>query len=83
MEHIYANLTASISEFKKSPTALLDKGSGEPIALLNHNKPTAYLIPARLYEKMLECLDDRYLLELARDRLKDKSEAIAVNLDEL
>ncbi|BBJ32379.1 hypothetical protein RAS_14880 [Rickettsia asiatica] len=43
MEHIYANLTVSISEFKKSPTALLDKASGEPIALLNHNKPTAYL----------------------------------------
>ncbi|EER22431.1 type II toxin-antitoxin system Phd/YefM family antitoxin, partial [Rickettsia endosymbiont of Ixodes scapularis] len=45
MEHIYANLTVSISEFKKSPTALLDKASGEPVALLNHNKPTAYLIP--------------------------------------
>ncbi|ABV85297.1 Antitoxin of toxin-antitoxin [Rickettsia massiliae MTU5] len=50
---------------KKSPTALLDKASGEPVALLNHNKPTAYLIPAELYEQIIEALDDKYLLELA------------------
>ncbi|UZW38668.1 type II toxin-antitoxin system Phd/YefM family antitoxin [Rickettsia conorii subsp. heilongjiangensis] len=65
MEHIYANLAVSISEFKKSPTALLDKASGEPVALLNHNKPIAYLIPAELYEQIIEALDDKYLLELA------------------
>nr|WP_103897445.1 type II toxin-antitoxin system Phd/YefM family antitoxin [Rickettsia fournieri] len=65
MEHIYANLAVSISEFKKSPTTLLDKASGEPVALLNHNKPIAYLIPAELYEQIIEALDDKYLLELA------------------
>ncbi|AEK75304.1 prevent-host-death family protein [Rickettsia conorii subsp. heilongjiangensis] len=65
MEHIYANLAVSISEFKKSPTVLLDKASGEPVALLNHNKPIAYLIPAELYEQIIEALDDKYLLELA------------------
>ena len=68
----------SISEFKKSPTALLDKASGEPVALLNHNKLTAYLIPAELYEQIIEALDDKYLLELATIRLKDKEKAIAV-----
>ncbi|WP_016917268.1 type II toxin-antitoxin system Phd/YefM family antitoxin [Rickettsia honei] len=81
MEHIYANLAVSISEFKKSPspTALLDKASGEPVALLNHNKPTAYLIPAELYEQIIEALDDKYLLELATIRLKDNEKAIAVS----
>jgi len=83
MEHIYANLTVSISEFKKSPTALLDKSNGEPVALLNHNKPTAYLIPAKLYEQIIEALDDQYLLELATTRLKDKSKAIAVGVGDL
>ncbi|MFP3013069.1 MAG: type II toxin-antitoxin system Phd/YefM family antitoxin [Rickettsia sp.] len=78
MEHIYANLTVSISEFKKSPTALLDKASGEPVALLNHNKPTAYLISAELYARIIEALDDNYLLEFSKTRLKDKEKAIAV-----
>ncbi len=46
-----------------------------PIALLNHNKPTAYLVPAELYEQMVEILDDRDLLKLAEERLKEKKEA--------
>ncbi|MCC8376911.1 MAG: type II toxin-antitoxin system Phd/YefM family antitoxin [Rickettsia endosymbiont of Graphium doson] len=83
MEHIYANLTVSISEFKKSPTALLDKSNGKPVALLNHNKPTAYVIPAKLYEQIIGALDDQYLLELATIRLKDKSKAIKVNINDL
>ncbi|MCC8369476.1 MAG: type II toxin-antitoxin system Phd/YefM family antitoxin [Rickettsia endosymbiont of Oxypoda opaca] len=83
MEHIYTNLTVSISEFKKSPTALLDKSAGQPIALLNHNKPTAYVIPAKLYEQIIEALDDKYLLELATTRLKEKKEAFAVDLNDL
>ncbi|MFU7500675.1 MULTISPECIES: type II toxin-antitoxin system Phd/YefM family antitoxin [unclassified Candidatus Tisiphia] len=83
MHHIYTNLTASISELKKSPTALLAKSSGEPIALLNHNKPTAYLVPAELYEQIVEILDDRDLLKLAEERLKEKKEAIAVDLNDL
>ncbi|AFC70624.1 type II toxin-antitoxin system Phd/YefM family antitoxin [Rickettsia australis] len=83
MEHIYANLTVSISEFKKSPTALLDKASGEPIALLNHNKPTAYLISAKLYARIIEALDDNYLLELSKIRLKDKKAAIKVDINDL
>ncbi|MCC8368787.1 MAG: type II toxin-antitoxin system Phd/YefM family antitoxin [Rickettsia endosymbiont of Oxypoda opaca] len=83
MKHIYANLTVSISEFKKSPTALLDKSNGEPVALLNHNKPTAYVIPAKLYEQIIETLDDQYLLELATTRLKDKSKAITADLNDL
>ncbi|WP_367364818.1 type II toxin-antitoxin system Phd/YefM family antitoxin [Candidatus Tisiphia endosymbiont of Nedyus quadrimaculatus] len=58
---------------KKSPTALLAKSSGEPIALLNHNKPTAYLLPAELYEQVVEILDDRDLLKLAEERLKERS----------
>ncbi|MEG8230045.1 type II toxin-antitoxin system Phd/YefM family antitoxin [Candidatus Rickettsia tasmanensis] len=80
MEHIYANLAVSIvyQNLRKSPTALLDKASGEPVALLNHNKPTAYLIPAELYEQIIEALDDKYLLELATIRLKDKEKVIAV-----
>ncbi len=83
MEYVYANLTASISEFKKSPSALLEKSSGEPIALLNHNKPTAYLVPAKLYEQILDYIDDKELSQIAELRLRDKQKAIKVNLDEL
>ncbi len=83
MEHIHANLSTSISEFKKNPSALLIKANGKPIALLNHNKPTAYIVPAKTYELMLEAMDNIELLELAKSRLKDSNKAIRIKLEDL
>ena len=83
MNNIYSSLSASISEFKKSPTALLNKSGGAPIAILNHNKPTAYLISANIYAKMVEIIEDAELFKLAQERLKEKDKAIEKNIDEL
>jgi len=83
MEHINANLSISISELKKSPMALLNKANGEPIAILNHNKPAAYLIPAIAYDLLLEILEERELTNLIKKRLLEKNQAIEVKIDDL
>ncbi len=83
MKHILADLSASISELKKNPTALLQQADGSPITILNHNKPTAYLIPAETYEALLEKIEDYDLGVIVQRRRKDKSKAIKVSLDEL
>jgi len=83
MEHVHANLSVSISEFKKNPSALLVEANGEAVALLNHNKPTAYLVPAKTYESMLELIENAELLEIANLRLKEKDQAIRVKLEDL
>ena len=83
MERVHANLSVSISEFKKNPSALLVEANGEAVALLNHNKPTAYLIPAKTYESMLELIENAELLEIANLRLKEKNQAIRVKLEDL
>ena len=83
MKQILADCSASISELKKNPTALLNESEGSPIAILNHNKPAAYLIPAETYEWMVELIDDYQLGKLVEDRLKDKDQAVEVNLDDL
>lgn len=83
MQHIHASLTASISELKKNPTALLTKANGQPIAVLNHNKPAAYLIPADVYATILDILDDHELSMLVEKRLKEKNKSIPVNLEDL
>ncbi len=41
MESVLAGCSASISELKKNPSALIKQAEGEPIAILNHKKPTA------------------------------------------
>ncbi len=43
---IHADYAVSITELKKNPQALIDNAHGEAIALLNRNKPTAYISPA-------------------------------------
>lgn len=83
MESILSKFSASISELKKNPTALLTQAYGEPVAILNHNRPTAYLVPADMYATMLELLDDYELGQLVRERQAEKKDAIAVDINDL
>ena len=83
MESVLACCSASISELKKNPSALIEQSDGEPIAILNHNKPTAYLIPAETYEMLIEKIEDYQLGMLVKERQNEKISAIEVSLDEL
>jgi len=83
MKTVLANCSASISELKKNPTALINESEGEPIAILNHNQPTAYLVPAETYETIMERLEDYQLGLLVNERQNEKIEAVAVDIDEL
>ncbi|WP_417595592.1 type II toxin-antitoxin system Phd/YefM family antitoxin [Oceanospirillum sp.] len=83
MRQVLADCSASISELKKNPTALLNEADGAAIAILNHNKPTAYLVPAEMYEFLMDQLDDYELTQLVESRRGDLSEAVEVNIDDL
>ena len=83
MESVLANCSASISELKKNPSALIEQSGGEPIAILNHNKPTAYLVPASTYETLLEKIEDYQLGVIIKERQNEKKSAVEVSLDEL
>jgi len=83
MKAVLANCSASISELKRNPSALIEKSEGEPIAILNHNSPTAYLIPAETYEEILNRLEDYQLGLIVQERQSEKIEAIEVDINEL
>lgn len=83
MRQILADCSASISELKKNPTALLNEADGSAIAILNHNKPTAYLVPAETYELLMDMIDDYELAKIVEDRRRELSEAVEVNIDDL
>lgn len=83
MQPILANYTASITELKKSPTQLLQQAGDEAIAILNHNVPSAYLVPSVLYERLMDIVDDYYLAKEVEERLHDGEESIRVNIDDL
>lgn len=83
MRQILADFSVSISELKKNPSALLSQSSGSPIAVLNHNKPVAYLIPAETYEALMRVIEDYELATLVKERRGEIHQAVMVSLNDL
>jgi antitoxin StbD len=76
-----APVAVSVSDLKKSPTAIMDQADGEAVAVLNHNRVMAYMVPAESYETMMEQLDDIALVQVVRARASEKP--VRVSIDEL
>jgi len=81
MQRVEAEIAVSVSDLKKNPTAVVAGARGNPIAILNHNRVMAYVVPAETYEAMMDALDDQALIEVAKARANEKSEP--VSLDDL
>lgn len=81
IEPILADAGISISDLKKNPSAAIAAAEGFPLAILNRNKPAAYLIPARQWEAIMERLEDAELAEIVRERAGQKR--IRVKLEDL
>ncbi len=76
---ILSDTSASVSELKKNPMATVKAGAGYPVAILNRNQPAFYCVPAELYERMLDLLDDQELCRLVKER--ENQPLIEVDLD--
>jgi antitoxin StbD len=57
MEQILATRSVSITELKRSPTAVIEQAGQEAVAVLNHNRPAAYLLSAAAYDNLLEKIE--------------------------
>lgn len=81
MQTVMANVAVSVSELKKSPAAVLSGSHGEPVAILNHNKVMAYMVPPAAYEAMMELIDDVELAAVIQARADEVP--VKVSWDEL
>lgn len=78
---IITDVAASISELKVNPMKVVASGEGMPIAILNRNEPAFYCIPAKAYEAIMDLIEDKELLVIARSCMDEES--VKVNLDDL
>lgn len=78
---IRASACVSVSDLKKNPSAVMEAAGGKAVAILNHNRPVAYVVPVDEYERMLEALDDAELAGIAKQRMGGPS--VEVSIDEL
>jgi antitoxin StbD len=81
MQRLHARSSVSISDLKKNPSGVISQSKGEPVVILNHNRPTAYLVPAATFEAIIDHLDDIDLARLIKERQDEPS--IGVTLDDL
>jgi antitoxin StbD len=56
MEHLFASRSVSITELKRSPSAVLEQAGSEPVAVLNHNRPAGYLLSPQVFEAIVQRL---------------------------
>ena len=81
MENIHADISVSVTELKRNFAGILAAAQGSPIAVLNHNRPEAYLVPARYYEMLLEQLEDVEDRQIVAERADGPF--VEVSLDDL
>ncbi len=65
---IYARTTVSMTDLRRNPSAILEDAGDAPVAVLNHNKPAAYLLSAKAYEALLDRLEDAELTRTVKQR---------------
>lgn len=81
METIFADKTVSVTELKRNLAAVITAAGDDAVAILNHNKPEAYLLSAAYYERLLERLEDLEDAKLIKER--GDGPFVKVRLDEL
>lgn len=81
MDTLLSPRSVSVTELKRNYASILSEADDEPVAVLNHNRPEAYLVPAPFFERLLQHLEDLEDTKLVRERTSGPF--IEVNPDEL
>ena len=80
---ILAGACVGISELKKNPAAVIAAAREQQVAILNRNKPVAYMISPEVWEHVCDVFEDLKDAEEIRKRLAEDDEGIEVSLEEL
>lgn len=74
MQTLFAETSIGITDLKKNPSAAIREAGSNPVVILHHNKPSAYLVPAKTYEAMMDLFDDLQLTPLIQARIAEADE---------
>lgn len=81
MDTVLASVTVSVTELKRNFANILKEVENTPVAVLNHNRPEAYLLSADYYEQLISSIEDLEDAKLMRER--SGGPYVEVKLDEL
>lgn len=83
VDTILAEACVGISELKKNPAAVIAAAQERQVAILNRNKPVAYIIAPHVWEYLCELVEDAEDAQLVRERRAERDHAISVDVADL
>ncbi len=81
MQRIESKTAVSVSDLKRNFAKIMDDTKDDAIAILNHNRVMAYMVPSQTYEAILDRLEDLELASIVKSR--ENEIGIKVSLDDL
>ncbi len=79
MDTIYSSMTVSVTELKRNFAGVIKQADECPVAILNHNRPEAYLLPATHYERLIAYMEDLEDAKLTQERAKGPFVEVAID----
>lgn len=58
---------------------VVNNGFGEAVAILNRNNPAFYCVPADMYERLMDLIEDKELLKLAEEAKTEETLKVSLN----
>jgi antitoxin StbD len=83
IEEVLAKACVSISNLKSNPAAVIAEAQLRQVAILNRNKPVAYVISPEVWEAVIDLLEEQEDAGLIAERLEGIANAIPVKLEDL
>lgn len=81
MDTVLSHFAVSVTELKRNYADILKQADDAPVAVLNHNRPEAYLLPAAHYERLMAHIEDLEDAKLVRERAEGPF--VEVDFDDL
>jgi antitoxin StbD len=82
VEEVLADACVGISALKANPAAVIAEAQSRQVAVLNRNRPVAYIIAPHVWEYLCDLVAEQRVLREAEDELaRDNGDAIEVDLD--
>lgn len=83
IEEVLADACVSVSNLKANPAAVIAEAQVRQVAILNRNKPVAYVISPQVWEYLCDLAADQSAIREAKAALADDGgDHVEVNLDD-
>lgn len=80
---ILADVGVSITDLKRNPAAVVAAARTQQVAILNRNRPVAYVVSPEFLEAAMNALEELDDIALVEQRLAEPGERIQVSIDDL